>query len=121
MGEPVLLALEGPHARAERAVAVRTAKGKRLGLVPAHCAEALVPLLDRGARYRAHLIMVARGAQVPVLIVQAFVYRGDAQLGFPQARARRIAPRRLSPLSWTLMRASVALAIAAATAFALRT
>lgn len=120
-GEPVLLVLEERGRGTARVVAVRTANGKPLGHVPAQRAAELAPLLERGARYRAHLILAAGGVHAPVLVVQAFVYRSSAALGFPQASARRIAPRRLSRLSWILVRASVALAIAAAAAFALRT
>ncbi|MGH8149251.1 MAG: hypothetical protein ACRETB_04625 [Steroidobacteraceae bacterium] len=119
-GEPVLLVLERPGQGAASPVEVRTANGRPLGFVPAQRARDFAPLLDRGARYRAHLIAAASGAQAPVLIVQAFVYRGDAALGFPYSSARRVVPRRLSRLSWMLLRASVALAIAAAAAIVLR-
>jgi len=121
-GEPVLLVRER-SARAltgEQTIEVRTANGKLLGYVPAHRAAELAPLLDRGARYRAHLISVFTGTHTPVLIVQTFLYRGDAALGFPHAGSRRIAPRRLSPRAWMLLRVTIALAIAAAVAFALR-
>lgn len=120
-GEPVLLVPERPGQGVGSAVEVRTANGRLLGFVPAQRAGELAPLLDRGARYRAHLISAASGAQAPVLIVQAFVYRGDAVLGFAQSSARRVAPRRLSRLSWNLLRAGVALGIATAAALALRT
>jgi hypothetical protein len=104
----------------EQTIEVRTANGKPLGYVPAHRAAELAPLLDRGARYRAHLISVSAGMHAPVLIVQTFLYRGDAALGFPHASSRRITPRRLSPRVWMLLRLFVALAIAAAAALALR-
>jgi hypothetical protein len=119
-GEPVLLVAERAQGAA-RVVEVRSARGRPLGFVPAERAQELAPLLARGGRYRAHLIMVSSGVHAPVLVVQAFVYRGDAALGFPQASARRFAPRRLSRLSWMLVRASIALALAAAAALALRT
>jgi hypothetical protein len=121
-GEPVLLVRgrEPPGSTTPSLVEVRTADGKPLGFVPAHRAGELAPLLERGARYRAHLISVSRGAHAPVLIVQAFFYRGDAVLGFPHAGSRRIAPRRLSARTWMLIRLVVALLIAAAVALALR-
>lgn len=121
-GEPVLLVPErrGDGASAASVVEVRTANGKALGFVPAQRAAELAPLLERGARYRAHLISVSPGVHAPVLIVQAFFYRGDAALGFPHAGSRRIAPRRLSPRAWMLVRVAVALIIAAAAALALR-
>jgi len=120
-GEPVLLVRErSGGASGEHTIEVRTANGKLLGYVPAHRAAELAPLLDRGARYRAHLISVSMGMHAPVLIVQAFFYRGDAALGFLHAGSRRIAPRRLPTLAWMLVRLAIALAIAAAVAFALR-
>jgi HIRAN domain-containing protein len=121
-GEPVLLVRER-NARGltgEQTIEVRSANGKPLGYVPAHRAAELAPLLDRGARYRAHLISVSAGMHAPVLIVQTFLYRGDAALGFPHASSRRVAPRRLSPRTWMLLRLTVALVIAAAVALALR-
>lgn len=121
-GEPVLLVRDrSPGAlTGEQTIEVRTANGKRLGYVPAHRAAELAPLLDRGARYRAHLISVSAGTHTPVLIVQTFLYRGDAALGFPHTSARRIAPRRLSPRAWMLLRVVIALVIAAAVALALK-
>lgn len=120
-GEPVLLVLERRDRPVASAIEVRTANGKALGFVPAQRAKDLAPLLDRGARYRAHLISVSSGAHAPVLIVQAFFYRGNAALGFQHAGARRVAPRRLSAGTWTLLRIAVALLIAAAVALVLRT
>ncbi|MGH8261802.1 MAG: HIRAN domain-containing protein [Steroidobacteraceae bacterium] len=121
-GEPVLLVRERESrgSRGENAIEVRTANGKPLGYVPSHRAGELAPLLDRGARYRAHLISVSSGVHAPVLIVQAFFYRGDAVLGFLHAGSRRIAPRRLSPRAWMVVRLAIALLIAAAVALALR-
>ncbi len=120
-GEPVLLVLERRDAPGASAVEVRTANGKALGFVPAQRAKDLAPLLDRGARYRAHLISVSSGVHAPVLIVQAFFYRGNAALGFQHAGARRVAPRRLSGGTWVLLRVAIALLIAAAVALVLRT
>jgi hypothetical protein len=122
LGEPVLL-VRDRSARGltgEQTIEVRTAHGKALGYVPAHRAAELAPLLDRGARYRAHLISVSAGMHTPVLIVQTFLYRGDAALGFPHAGTRRIAPRRLSSRAWMLLRLTIAVAIAAAVALALK-
>lgn len=121
-GEPVLLVRErsARGLTGEQTIEVRTANGKPLGYVPAHRAAELAPLLDRGARYRAHLISVSAGMHAPVLIVQTFLYRGDAVLGFPHPGSRRIAPRHLSPRAWMLLRLTVAIAIAIAVALALK-
>ncbi len=121
-GAPVLLVRErrGQSVTGEHTIEVRTVQGKPLGYVPAHRAGELAPLLDRGARYRAHLISASNGIHTPVLIVQAFFYRGDAALGLLQAGSRRIGPRRLSPRAWMLVRLAVALLLAAAVALALR-
>lgn len=121
-GEPVLL-VRDRSARAltgAQTIEVRSANGKPLGYVPAHRAAELAPLLDRGARYRAHLISVSAGTHTPVLIVQTFLYRGDAALGFPHVSSRRIAPRRLSARAWMMLRITIALVVAAAVALALR-
>jgi hypothetical protein len=118
-GDPVSLVRERQADPDETTIRVCTAKGKPLGLVPAHRAKQLAPLLDRGARYRAHLISVSSGMHAPVLIVQAFLYRGDAILGFQQVRARRIGPRN-ARAAWMLVRVAVALAIATAVALVLR-
>ncbi len=120
-GEPVLLVLERQHSSGAGTIEVRTANGKPLGFVPAHRARDLAPLLERGARYRAHLISAASGVHAPVLIVQAFFYRGNAALGFPHAGARRVAPRRLSGTRSMLLRVGIALLIAVAVAWVLRT
>lgn len=121
-GEPVLLVRDraARGLTGEQTIEVRSANGKPLGFVPAHRAAELAPLLDRGARYRAHLISASAGTHTPVLIVQTFLYRGDAALGFPHASSRRVAPRRLSPRAWVVLRAAIALAIAAAVALALK-
>ncbi len=120
-GEPVLLVVERHDSRAAATIQVLTANGKQLGFVPAQRAKELAPLLDRGARYRAHLICVSSGVHAPVLIVRAFFYRGNAALGFQHAGARRVVPRRLSGATWALLRIAVALLIAAAVALVLRT
>ena len=119
-GEPVRLVPARSGAGSESVVEVCAVNGKRLGFVPAQRAKALAGLLRGGARYRAHLIMASCGVFAPVLAVQAFVYRGDAVLGSPQSDTRRRLPRPLSRLSWMLVRASVAVGLAAAAALALR-
>jgi len=119
VGDPVLLVVQ-PSGEGASVVEVRSGNGRLLGFVPAQRVQELAPFLWCGGRYRAHLITVASGAHAPVLVVQAFVYRGDAALGFPQPSARRVAPRQLSRLSWALVRASIALALAASAALALR-
>jgi hypothetical protein len=117
--DPVLLVVQ-LSGEAASVIEVRSASGRLLGFVPARHAQELAPFLERGGRYRAHLILVSSGVYAPVLGVQAFVYRGDAALGFAQPSARRVAPRQLSRLSWALVRASIALALAAGAALALR-
>ncbi len=120
-GDPVSLVIERRDASASDAVAVRTAHGKCLGYVPAERARELAPVLAEGARYRAYLISASSGAHVPVLIVQAFFYRGDATLGYRYSGTRRILPRRRSGFTWVLLRIAVALLVAAAVALVLRT
>jgi len=120
-GEPVLLVRPRAQAPSVTAIEVRTASGKQLGYVPEHRAKMLAPLLDRGARYRAHLISVCDGAHAPVLIVQAFLYRGDAALGARHGGRRHMAARPLSRGAWTLVRLAIAALIAAAVVVVLKT
>ncbi len=120
-GAPVLLVRERSGARSPHCIQVCTSQGKVLGFVPEQRARALAPLLDRGARYRAHVISADQGAQAPVVIVQAFLYRSDAVLGLTTSAARRVAPGVLgSRAAWMLVRLAVALAIAAGVALVLR-
>ena len=119
-GEPVLLVRPRGDAPSENAIEVRAAGGKQLGYVPEHRAKTLAPLLDRGARYRAHLISVCVGAHAPVLIVQAFLYQGNAALGSRHSGTRRIGSRPLSGRAWTVVRVAIAALIAAAVAIVLR-
>jgi len=120
VGEPILLVRRRGGFPSSNAIAVCASNGKQLGFVPEHRAQELAPLLDRVARYRAHLISVSRGMHAPILIAQAFVYRGDAVLGAQSSLTRRIAPRPGSRAAWTLVRIAVALLIAAAVAVVLR-
>jgi len=103
----------GPHA-----IEVRIPGGRTLGYVPEVRARELAPLLDRGARYRAHLVSVFPGEPC-VLIAQAFLYGSDARLGFDLDGARGVLARKPSRLAWTALRIAVALGIAAGVAAAL--
>jgi hypothetical protein len=119
-GEHVLLVRAKRRGRSPNAIQVCAASGKRLGLVPEHHASELAPLLDRGARYRAHLRAVASGAIAPVLIVQSFVYAPSATLGLGTVAQRRMMRRRASPAIWMAIRTIVAVLIALAVATVLR-
>ncbi|HTV52601.1 MAG TPA: HIRAN domain-containing protein [Steroidobacteraceae bacterium] len=120
-GDPVLLVRDRGDAPSPHGIEVRAASGKPLGLVPELRARVLAPLLDRGARYRAHVVSAVRGTHAPVLIVQAFLYRSDALLGFGAHGERRMRPARTRRLAWRLVRVGVAALIAVAVAWVLRT
>jgi hypothetical protein len=120
-GEAVLLVRPARRAPDSHAIQVCASNGKILGQVPEHHARQLAPLLDRAARYRAHLLQVAHGEQTSVVVVQVFLYGPHAQLGLQAGSERRLSRRRESLFGWPLVRLLVALAIAAATAFVLRT
>jgi hypothetical protein len=121
IGEPVLLVRAAKRrGRSANAIQVCAASGKPLGLVPEHYASELAPLLDRGARYRAHLRAVLNGGIAPALIVQSFLYAPSATLGLGTAAQRRMARRRTSPAIWMVIRTVVALLIALAVATVLR-
>ncbi|MBV8576578.1 MAG: hypothetical protein JOZ58_16295 [Acetobacteraceae bacterium] len=119
-GDPVLLVRAKRRGRSPNAIQVCASNGKPLGLVPEHHASELAPLLDRGARYRAHLRAVLNGGIAPVLIVQSFLYAPSASLGLGTAAQRRIARRKTSPAIWMIIRTVVALLIALAVATVLR-
>jgi hypothetical protein len=119
-GEAVLLVRPARRAPQGNTIQVCATNGKMLGEVPEHHARQLAPLLDRAARYRAHLLQVARGEQTCVVVVQVFLYGPHSQLGLQAGSERRASRRRQSLLGWPLVRLFVALAIAAATALVLR-
>lgn len=117
-GQPVLLVRERDDGSNPHAIRVCTASGRPIGFVPAQHAKRLAPLLDRGARYRAHLTHVLAGEVAPVLVVQAYLYAADAELGAATTSTRRMTRSRLAGAVW-LLRLVVGLAIAAAVAFVL--
>jgi hypothetical protein len=88
--------------------------------VPEPHASEIAPLLDQGARYRAHVANVCKGAQAAVLIVQAYLYGPNATLGSQSIGGRKLARRESSKIWWVL-RLAIAVLIAAAVAFVLRT
>jgi hypothetical protein len=116
---PVLLVRDRESAHSPNAVQVRAANGKQLGFVPEQHASELAPLLDQGARYRAHLASVLPGAHAPLLTVHAYLYPLDATLGGQHTGARKIPKREPSKVWWAL-RLAVAVMIAAGVAFVLR-
>lgn len=118
-GTPLLFVRDRDSPQSPNTVEVRAANGKRLGFVPEQHASELAPLLDQGARYRAHLASIRNGAHAPLLIVQAYLYPPDATLGNQHTSARKMA--RTGPNKvWTVVRVAVAMAIAVAVAYVLR-
>jgi hypothetical protein len=101
------------------AVEVRAANGKQLGFVPEQHAIELAPLLDQGARYRAHMASIHKGAHASLLIVQAYLYPPDATLGTQHTSVRKMARTGPSKV-WWFLRLGIAALIALAAAFALR-
>jgi hypothetical protein len=118
-GAPVLLVRDTRNPRSPNAIAVRAANGREIGYVPEHHALGLAPLLDRNARYRAHLASVRSGARAQVLVVQAHLYAADAELGAPAALAPRLKRPRPAWVLW-LLRVAIGAALAALAAFVLR-
>lgn len=116
--EPVLLVRRRGSPLGAHAIEVRTAAGRPLGHVPEPRARELAPLLDGGARYRAHLVSVAAG-DPPVLIARVFLYGADARLGFDLDRGRGVLVRRGGGIAWMAVRVAVALGIVAGVAAAL--
>lgn len=102
VGEPVLLIRDTDDSLSSNAIEVRTASGKMIGYVPEEHARELAPLLDRGARYRAHLTSCMTGPHARVLVVQAYLYAADATLGLQSAVVRKIPRRRGNVGLWAL-------------------
>jgi hypothetical protein len=119
VGAPVLLARDRDNTQSPNTVQVWTANGKQLGFVPEQHASELAPLLDQGARYRAHLASVLLGSHAPLLTVHAYLYPLDATLGSQHTGARKFRKREPSKAWWAL-RFLVAAAIAAAVAYVLK-
>jgi hypothetical protein len=120
VGAPLVFVRNRGCAEKPNAVEIRTANGKLLGYVPEPHASEIAPLLDQGARYRAHVANICKGTQVAVLIVQAYLYGPNATLGSQSIGGRRLARREPSKIWWVL-RFAIAALIAAAVAFVLRT
>jgi hypothetical protein len=112
VGAPLVFVRDRACAQNSNAIQIRAAKGRLLGFVPEPHASELAPLLDQGARYRAHVASVYKGAQAAVLIVQAHLYAANATLGSQSVGARKL-PRREPSKLWWIVRAGVAAAIAA--------
>lgn len=117
-GDPVLLLRDRSEGAPPHAIDVCAANGKPLGRVPDRPARQFAPLLDQGARYRAHLSRVERGACSPVLIVQAHLYGADATLGALPSGARRFDQRGSAAALW-LLRLAVGTSLATAVALVL--
>ena len=118
-GAPVLLVRDRASTQSPHTVQVRTANGKQLGFVPEQHARELAPLLDQGARYRAHLAGVLPGAHAPLLTVHAYLYPLDATLGSQHTGVRKI-PKREPSKAWWILRFGIAVMIALGVAYALR-
>jgi hypothetical protein len=79
-GDEVLLVRDPKNARSRSAVLVRLLAGYDIGFVPELEARTLAPHLDENLPYIASIKRVVRGGRVPLPVIAADVYRGEARV-----------------------------------------
>lgn len=79
-GQPVRLVREPENRFSIYAVKVCLLNGLQIGYVPEEDAEKLASLLDQGYRYTARITKILTRADPPIPVVEAFVYRPDADV-----------------------------------------
>lgn len=119
VGDPVLLLRERDCPQSPNAIQIRLPNGKQIGSVPERYAAEIAPLLDQGARYRAHLTNLQTGSSSPIVLVQTYLYASDATLGTQSANARKIGSREWTS-AWWVVRVAVGLLITLSVAYVLR-
>ena len=79
------LATTGPHSGGE--VAVRLPGGAQIGFVPGAEARQIVPLLQPGSHYSAHIVSVRSSGRSPIPVVRARFFPAGIEAVAPLARA----------------------------------
>jgi hypothetical protein len=79
-GDRVFLARDPDNRYSRNAIEVRLANGYQIGFVPEDFAPEAAPVLDLGAPHTAVITKVLRGGRVPIPVVQAYLYRTDADV-----------------------------------------
>jgi hypothetical protein len=86
-GLAVTLDLAAPGSRSGEAVAVRLPGGAQIGFVPAAEARQIVPLLQPGAHYSAHIVRIRSSGRSPIPVVQARFFPAALEAMAPPAPA----------------------------------
>ena len=76
----VYLARDPDNPFSRNAIEVRLASGYQIGFVPEDYAPEVAPLLDDGFPHKALVTKVLCGGRVPIPVVQAYLYRRDADV-----------------------------------------
>lgn len=76
----VYLARDPNNQFSRNAIEVRLESGYQIGFVPEDYAPEFAYLLDDGVPHKALVIKVLRGGKVPIPVVQAYLYRKDADV-----------------------------------------
>jgi HIRAN domain len=77
-GAQVFLARDRQNQYSRNAVEIRLQNGMQIGYVPEDDAGDIAPLLDQGSRHQACITKILTGGRVPIPVVQAYIYRADA-------------------------------------------
>ena len=79
-GDTVFLQRDRENAYDINAIRVLLGSGHEIGFVPREYAADLAPTLDSGCRQHAYLTKILSGRRVSVPVVQAYLYRADANV-----------------------------------------
>jgi len=86
-GLAVTLDLAAPGSRSGEAVAVRLPGGAQIGFVPAAEARQIVPLLQPGEHYSAHIVRIRDSGRSPIPVVQVRIFPAGTAATAPLALA----------------------------------
>jgi hypothetical protein len=86
-GLAVTLDLAAPDSRSGAAIAVRLPGGVQIGFVPAADARQIVPLLQPGEHYSAHIVRIRESGRSPIPVVQVQFFPAGTAATAPLALA----------------------------------
>ena len=76
----VFLARDKGNPYDANAIEIRLKEGYQIGFVPREDAEDLAPLLDAGCTHQAYVTKILQGKRWPIPVVQAYMYRPQADI-----------------------------------------
>ena len=86
-GLAVTLELAAAGSHTDEAIAVRLPGGAQIGFVPAAEARQIVPLLQQGATYSAHIVRIRSSGRSPIPVVQVRFFPAEIEAIGPLAPA----------------------------------